>query len=114
MGHNLSAMHTCTWANVIDVVGLSDCLFIMFDNDYGIALIAQIFQCAEQAIIVTLMQADRRFIQNIKNTCQARPNLTGQSDPLALPTRQRARIARQGQIFQTNIVQKSQTFTYFL
>ena len=114
MRHNLSTMHTRTWADVIDVIGLSNGLFIMFDNDHGVSLITQVFQCAQQSIIVTLMQSDGRFVQNIKNTCQARSNLTGQSDPLAFPTRQRARIARQGQIFQTNIVQKSQTFANFL
>ena len=114
MGHNLSTMHTRTWTDVIDVIGLSNGLFIVFDNDHSISLITKVFQCAKKSVIVTLMQSNGRFVQNIKNTCQARSNLTGQSDPLTFPPRQRARIARQGQIFQTNIVQKSQTFADFL
>ena len=59
------------------------------------------------------MQADRRLIQNVQNTREARPNLAGQADTLAFTARKCARIARKCQIFQADIVQKPEAFADF-
>ena len=54
----------------------------MFDDDEGIAQIAQVAQGVEEAVIIPLMEADRRFIENIEDADQARADLSGQADSL--------------------------------
>ena len=79
-------MHTGPGADVKNIVCFANSLFIMLDHDDGIALITQVLECTQQAIIVTLMQTDRGLIQDIENPGQTRPNLGCQTDSLALPT----------------------------
>src|SRR6056300_995814 len=90
---HLSAVYARPWSDIEYIIGLSYRLFVVFDDDNGVALIAQVFQCGQQTIIIALMQPDRWFIQHIKNTGQARSDLAGQSDPLAFAARQCPRIS---------------------
>jgi hypothetical protein len=43
----------------------------MLNHDDGIAEIAQAFQRFQQALIVTLVQADARLIENVEHAGQA-------------------------------------------
>ena len=112
--HNLPAMHTCARTNVKDVIRLADRLFVMFNDDHRVALIAERFERAKQAVIVTLVQTDGRFIQHIKNASETRPNLRRQADALAFAPGQGACVTRQRQVFETHIVQESKTFADLL
>src|SRR5208282_5218928 len=60
------------------------------------------------------MQADRGLVQHVKDSRQPRPYLRGQPDALAFAARQRARGARQGQIFQADILEESQALVDLL
>ena len=66
-----------TGPHVYYVVGSLDCIRVMFHHDYTVAHVAQALQCTQQTIIVTLMQADGRFVQYIHHTGQAGANLRG-------------------------------------
>src|SRR5207302_5225910 len=72
------------------------------DNN-RVAEIAQPPQGVEKPRIIALMQANRRFVQDIKHAGQARPNLRGEPDALALAARQRAGSAGKGEIVETDI-----------
>ena len=90
MRHHHAPMHTSPRTNVKNVVSLANRLFIMFDNNHGIALITQVFERAQQAVIVALMQTDRRFIQHVQHPGKPRANLRGQTYPLAFPAAERS------------------------
>ena len=47
-----------SWPEVDEVVGHPDGLFVMLDDDDGIAEIAQMVQRAEEPAVVALVQAD--------------------------------------------------------
>ena len=66
-------MDAGTGPHIDDVVCFQYGFLIMFNNKHGVAEIAQAFQCLEQAVVITLMQADRRFIKNIKHPGQPEP-----------------------------------------
>jgi len=51
-------------------------------SDHGVAKIPQEGQGAEQSLIITLVQTDRRFVENIHNADQSGTNLAGKSDAL--------------------------------
>ena len=75
-----------TGAHVEDMVGATDGVLVMLDDDHGIAQIAQPPQGRQQPIIVALMQ-------HIEHAGQAGADLRRQSDALAFAARQRARFA---------------------
>ena len=89
MAHNMAAMHTRARTDIEHIICLTDRFFIVFYNQHGIALITQVLQGTKKAIIIALMQPDRRFVQNIKHPRQSRANLTGKTDTLAFAARQR-------------------------
>ena len=64
-------------------------------------------QRREQPVVVALMQPDRRLVQHVEHAGQARADLRGEPDALALAARQRAGGARQGQIFEPDIASES-------
>ena len=107
-------MNARTGPNVKDIIRLADGLFVMLHHNHRITLIAQVFQRCQQPVIVALMQPDTGFIQDIKHPLQARTNLAGQTDALALAARQCAGVARKRQILKPHIVQESKPLADFL
>jgi hypothetical protein len=57
-------------------------VFVVLHHQNTIANISEILQSTYQPVIIALMQADTRFIQNISNTLQLRSDLGCQADPL--------------------------------
>jgi hypothetical protein len=67
------------------MVGGTDGFFIMFHHQHRIAEIAQALEGGQQALIITLMQADGRLIKDVQNAGQGRADLGCQADPLPSP-----------------------------
>ncbi len=103
-GDDLAAVDAGGGAHVDDIVGRQDRVLVMLDDDHGVAEVAQVLQRVEQAGVVALVQADRRLVQHVEHAGQARADLRGQADALALAARQRARVARQAEIVEADIV----------
>jgi len=59
------------------------------------------------------MQADRGLVEHVKHAGEAGADLGGQADALALAARERAGAARQGQVFEPDIVEKTQALLDF-
>ena len=106
LSNDLPAMHTRRWAHVDDMVSGENGVLIMLHNDHGVSKITQAFQCFQQAIIVALMQANARLIQNIEHAGQAGANLAGEADALAFTAGQRARSAAERQVFEADIIEE--------
>jgi hypothetical protein len=83
-------------------------------HEHGIAQIPQALERFEQAIIVALVQADARFIQDVEHAHQPRANLRGQPDALRLAATQRPALAIQREIAQADILEKAQPGANFL
>ena len=94
--------------HVDQMVGRADRVLIMFHNKNGVAEVAQPAQRDQQAFVVALVQADRRFVEHVQHAGEAGADLAGQADALALAARQRGGAARQGQIVQPDIDQELQ------
>ena len=112
--HQLAAMDAGARPHVDDMIGGADRILIMLHHDHGVAEIAQTLQRFEQACVVALMQADGRFVQHIEHACKAGADLRGEPDALAFPAGQRAGGARQGEIFEPDIVEEFQPGANFL
>ncbi len=90
---DLAAMHARGRADVDDVVGLQDRVLVMFDDNHGIAEVAQVPERHEQPRVVALMQADGWLVEHIEHAGQPRADLRGEPDALAFAAGERAGIA---------------------
>ncbi len=72
------------------------------------AEVAQALQRLEQALVVALVQADRGLVEHVEDTGEARADLGGETDALALAARQGAGAARQRQVIETDVEQEGQ------
>ena len=90
MADHLPAMHARTGADIKDVVGLADRLFVVFHHDHRIALIPQVLERRQQAVVIALVQADGWLVEHIENAGEARADLAGQADALTFATRERS------------------------
>ena len=96
------------------MIGCEHGIFIVLDHDQRIAEVAQTFEGRQQLVIVALVQADGRLVQNIQHAHQRRTDLSGKTNTLALAARQRTGRARKRQIFQTDRLQETQSIHDFL
>ena len=76
---------------VDDEVGGADRLLVVLDDEHGVAEVAQPLQGVEEPPVVPLVQADRRLVEDVEHPHQARADLGGQPDALALAARQGGR-----------------------
>ena len=80
----------------------------MLDHDYRIADIAQALQRGDQALVIALVQTDRRLVQNIEHAHKAGTDLRRQTDALSFAARKRGRSAIERQIIQAHVHQEAQ------
>ena len=64
----------------------------MLHDDDGIADIAQGLQGMDEALIVALVKTDAGLVEDIEHVDELGANLRGQTDTLALATRERSRL----------------------
>ena len=108
LGDDMPAMDAGARPHIDDPIGGADRLLVVLDDDDRVAEVAQPLQGREQAPVVALVQPDRRLVQHVEHPGQARADLRGQPNALALAAGQRAGSARQGQIFEPDILQKAE------
>ena len=102
------AMHAGARPEVHDMVGLPDRILVMLDDDHGIAEIAQVDERVEQSLIVALVQADGRFIEDVHHADQPRADLARQPDTLRLAAGQRVGAAIQREIAQAHVAEEAE------
>jgi len=65
LGHQVAAALAGAGADVDDVVGAADRVFVVLDDDQRISLPGQLGECAEQYLVIPRVQADRGLVQHI-------------------------------------------------
>ena len=85
---------------------MADGVFIVFDDEHGVAEIAQRFERFDEALVVALMQTDGRFVEHVEHSAQARTDLRGQANALAFAAGERGGIAIEREIAEADGVQK--------
>ena len=92
---HLAAVDACARADVKDIISLADGLFVVLDNDHGVARVAQVFERGQKAAVVALVEADGGLIKHIEHALQARTDLACEADALAFAAGQCARVPAQ-------------------
>ena len=107
-GDDAPAVDAGARAHVDHVIGRHDRLFVVLDDEHGVAEIAQLLQRVEQARVVTLMQPDRRLVEDVEHAHERRADLRRQPDALRLAARQRRRGAVERQVLQPDVDEEVQ------
>ena len=111
---DFAAMHAGAGADVDDVVGEADRVFVVLDHDHRVAQIAQARERAEQALVVALVQADRGLVEHVHHADQACADLRGQADALRFAAGQAVGLAFERQVIQADVDQEAQPVADFL
>ena len=73
-------------ADVHHPVGDADGVLVMLNDNDGVAQVPKSGQRLDQPVVVTLMQTDRRLVQDVENADQPGADLRCQPDTLCLST----------------------------
>ena len=109
-----AAVHAGAGPEVDDVVGVADRVLVVLDHDHGVAEIAQAVQRAQQPIVVALVQADRRLVEDVHHADQAGADLAGEPDALRLAAGERLGAAIERQVVEADVAQEAQPLADFL
>src|SRR5690606_36748800 len=82
-GDDMAAVPSGTRTNIDDIVGCQHHFLVVLDDDHRVAQVAQVFERTDQADIVSCVQADAGFIQNIEYTDKLGSDLCCQADTLS-------------------------------
>jgi hypothetical protein len=108
LGHDAAAQQAGARADVHDPVGRGHGFAVVFDDDQGVADVAQVAQGFQQLDVVALVQADGGFVQDVEHAGQFRAHLGGQADALGFAAGQGRAGAVQGEIIQSHVDQKGE------
>ena len=95
-----------TGADVEDVVGDSDGVLVVLDDDQGVAHVPEPEQGLDQSLVVALVEPDRRLIEDVEHADEAGPDLGGEANALGLSPRQRGRRPGESQIVEPDVQQE--------
>ena len=106
--HEAATLPARPFAEVEDPVRGPDRLLVVFDHDDGVAEVADAGERRQQALVVALVQADGRLVQDVEDALHAAADLAGQPDAMGLSARERGGGPIQGQVADTHGVEEAQ------
>src|SRR5271168_517326 len=107
-------MNSSAGAHVDQVIGLEHRLAIVLDHQHRVAEFLEALEGREQALIVALMKSYRRLVEDVEHANQARADLRGETNALALTAREAPRSAIESQILEADVGEKIQPLANFL
>jgi hypothetical protein len=88
-----TAETACAGAEVEDIVGVADGVFVVLDDEDGVAEVAQFFESLNEATIIALVKTDGGLVEHVKDAAQAGADLSSEADALAFAARERGGIS---------------------
>jgi len=101
-------------SDIDDPVGSPHHVLIVLHHDDRIAQVAERLERVDQSDVVALVESNARLVEDVEHIDQLRTDLRGQSDALALATRERGRLAVERQIVESDIQQKADALANLL
>ena len=81
---------------------------IVLDHEHGVSEIAKPFQRRQQLLVVPVMEADRRLVEDVENAGELRADLGGEANALGFPAGEGPRSAIEGEIAEPDVEQELQ------
>ena len=80
----------------------------MLDDDNSVAQVSQTVNDTDEALGITLVQTDTRFVQDVERAYEATSELRRESHALTLPTGEGAGETVKRQITQADLIEEGQ------
>ena len=106
--HYLPAVYPSTRTYIDYMIGRTDCLLVVFDNDYRVALVLEHLQRVHQHAVVPRMQSDSRLIQDVAYPPQIGAELRRQANALGLTAAEGGSRPVEVEIAQADLFQKAE------
>ncbi len=103
-----SAQFAGGWSNVQNVIGRAHHLGVVFDDEHGVADVAQVLQQTNQTIVVSRMQTDRRFVEHVERAHEGRAEIGCELNTLRFAARKRRSKPIERQVVETDFHEKTQ------
>ena len=103
---HFTAVLSSSWTEVDDVFCGFDYLRVVFDDHYRVPHVLQGLQDLDQAVIVTSMESNARFIQHKERSDKRCAQSGGKVDPLGFPAAESERHAVEGYVVQPHFQKK--------
>ena len=84
VGDDHAPLQPSTWTEVAQPICLTKGVFVVLDHQEGVSKVAEFSKGLEEAVVVSLVQANGRFVQHVHDARQAAADLRGQANALAL------------------------------
>ena len=101
-GDDVAAEPAGAGAEIEHIVGVADGVFIVLDDEDGVAEVAQLFEGLDEAIVVALMKADGGLVEHVEHAAEARADLRGEADALAFAAGERGGVAVERKIVEAD------------
>ena len=95
-------------AEIEDVIRGADGVFVVLDDDDGIAEIAQPAERADEPVVVALVQADARLIEHVEAAREAGADLRREPDALRFAAAERAAFAIERKVAEADFDEEAQ------
>src|SRR5581483_5853049 len=93
-------------SEIDDLVGDADHVGVVFDDEDGVALIAELAQDVDEAEVVARVEADRRFVEHVERADQRGAERGRQADALRLAAGERRREAIEREVVEADVLQE--------
>src|SRR5258708_24299439 len=107
-GDTLSAARACAGPEIDDIVGGPDRIFVMLHYDHRVSQVPEMHQRLNEAVVVSLVQSNAWFVQDVKHPRKSRSDLGTESNTLGFSARKGSTFAIQSKIAETHLFEKSQ------
>ena len=108
LGDDVPAVLAGPGAHVDHVIGRAHRPLVVLDHDHRVPEVAQALQRADQPLVVALVQADRRLVEDVEDADERRADLRGQADALGLAAGERRRRPVHRQVADPDVLQEAQ------
>ena len=85
----------------------------MFDDQDGVAEVAEVFECVNETLIVALVEADGGFVENVEYAAETGADLGGEADALAFAAGEGSGGAGEGEVAEADGVEEFEAFDDF-
>jgi hypothetical protein len=110
---DLAAARAGVRAEIDEIIGGADGLLVVLDHDDRVAEVAQFAQRGEQPLVVALVQADARLVENVEDAGELRADLRREPDALRLAAGKRAALAVEREVAEPDLVEKAEPLQDF-
>ncbi len=105
-GDEVAAVLAGAGAEVEDVVGVADGVFVVLDDEDGVAEVAEVFEGGDEALVVALVEADGGLVEDVEDAAEAGADLGGEADALAFAAGEGGGGAVEGEVAEADGVEE--------